>query len=389
MNREDILKEVLSLKGKNFLFEMATGVGKSRIAIEKIKTFNIKTLLIVVPRNVLKQTWKNEINKWWKDNKLNISFTTYISFPKYVGKWDAIIYDECHHLSERCREVIPNFNCSHSLLLSATVNRELKKELSYCFNPLTQYKINLKEAIGDILPDPKVFLIPLELDNKIKSETIYKNKNANGKLITIDYSQRWNYKNVKTPLAIKCTEAQYNMDISNLIDWYKTKYMNTRNPIIKNIWLMKCNERLKWLSTRKTTIVYNILKKFKNKRTLVFCNSILQTEALGKYCINSQNRYASKYLQDFNDGKINHITACNVLNEGINLVNCQVGIYANINSSETIVAQRCGRLLRHPNPIIIIPYYKNTREEELMKKMLENYNPKLITTVSLNDYLNK
>lgn len=389
MNREDILKEVLSLKGKNFLFEMATGVGKSRIAIEKIKTFNIKTLLIVVPRNVLKQTWKNEINKWWKDNKLNISFTTYISFPKYAGKWDAIIYDECHHLSERCREVIPDFNCSHSLLLSATVNRELKKELSYYFNPLTQYKINLKEAIGDILPDPKVFLIPLELDNKIKSETIYKNKNANGKLITIDYSQRWNYKNVKTPLAIKCTEAQYNMDISNLIDWYKTKYMNTRNPIIKNIWLMKCNERLKWLSTRKTTIVYNILKKFKNKRTLVFCSSILQTEALGRYCINSQNRYASKYLQDFNDGKINHITACNVLNEGINLVNCQVGIYANLNSSETIVAQRCGRLLRHPNPIIIIPYYKNTREEELMKKMLENYNPKLITTVSLNDYLNK
>lgn len=141
------------------------------------------------------------------------------------------------------------------------------------------------------------------MDNKIKSETIYKNKNANGKLITIDYSQRWNYKNVKTPLAIKCTEAQYNMDISNLIDWYKTKYMNTRNPVIKNIWLMKCNERLKWLSTRKTTIVYNILKKFKNKRTLVFCSSILQTEALGRYCINSQNRYASKYLQDFNDGK--------------------------------------------------------------------------------------
>ena len=131
------------------------------------------------------------------------------------------------------------------------------------------------------------------------------------------------------------------------------------------------------------------MKKFKNKRTLVFCSSILQTEALGRYCINSQNRYASKYLQDFNDGKINHITACNVLNEGINLVNCQVGIYANLNSSETIVAQRCGRLLRHPNPIIIIPYYKNTREEELMKKMLENYNPKLITTVSLNDYLNK
>ena len=389
MTREEVLKEVLSLEGKNFLFEMATGVGKTRIAIEKIKTLNVKTLLIVVPRNVLKQTWRNEFNKWWKDNKLNISFTTYISFPKYAGKWDAVIYDECHHLSERCRDVLPKFNSSHSLLLSATVNKELKKELIYCFNPLVQYKINLKEAIGDILPDPTVYLIPLELDNKTKSETIYRNKNKPGKMITIDYSKRWEYRNIKTPIAIKCTEVQYNMDISNLIDWYKTKYMNTRNSVIKNIWLMKCNERLKWLSTRKTTIVYNILKKFKNKRTLVFCSSILQTEALGKYCINSQNRNASKYLQDFNDGKINHITACNVLNEGVNLHNCQIGIYANLNSSETIVAQRCGRLLRHPNPIIIIPYYKNTREEELMKKMLENYNPELIKTVALDDYLNK
>ena len=40
------------------------------------------------------------------------------------------------------------------------------------------------------------------------------------------------------------------------------------------------------------------------------------------------------------------------------------------------------RILRHKEPVIIIPYYKHTREEELVEKMLENYNSELITTVN-------
>lgn len=66
----------------------------------------------------------------------------------------------------------------------------------------------------------------------------------------------------------------------------------------------------------------------------------------------------------------------------VNLVNCRVGIFANISSSERLVVQRNGRILRHSDPIIILPFYKNTREEDLVKKMLENYNPELITEIS-------
>ena len=66
----------------------------------------------------------------------------------------------------------------------------------------------------------------------------------------------------------------------------------------------------------------------------------------------------------------------------MNLVNCQVGIYANLNSSDTIVKQRMGRLLRHKNPVLIVPYFVGTRDEELVGKMLENYNPKLVTVIN-------
>lgn len=71
-----------------------------------------------------------------------------------------------------------------------------------------------------------------------------------------------------------------------------------------------------------------------------------------------------------------------MLNEGMNLVNCRIGIYANLNSSETIVKQRLGRLLRHKSPIVIIPYFVDTREEELVNKMLEDYNEDLIKIIT-------
>lgn len=46
--------------------------------------------------------------------------------------------------------------------------------------------------------------------------------------------------------------------------------------------------------------------------------------------------------------------------------------------------QKIGRILRHKQPIVIIPYYKNTREQELVINMLENFNKdniKLLTNL--------
>ena len=385
MTREDIQREIISLKGNNLLIELATGTGKTKVALEKIKSlyYNNKTqgnLLIVVPRNVHKDNWKKEINLWWKNCPLNISFTTYISFPKYAGNWDFVIFDECHHLSERCRSYLNSFNTKYSILLSATVNKNLKYILKATFKNLIIYKRDLRNIIEEnILPDPIVYLWKLNLDTKSITEKIWKNKTAKGKIIECNYISRWNYIKQKTaPVKINCTEQQYYLDLENQIEYWRKRYMYSKNEIFKNKWLKLCSDRLKWLSDKKLKYIYQLLFILRNKRTLTFCNSIEQTELLGKYCINSKNNKSIHNLSSFNEGKINHITACNMLNECMNLINCQVGIYANLNSSETIIKQRTGRLLRHKNPIIIVPYYSNTREEELVKRMLENYNPELV-----------
>ena len=50
-----------------------------------------------------------------------------------------------------------------------------------------------------------------------------------------------------------------------------------------------------------------------------------------------------------------------------------------INSSDRLNIQRVGRILRHKFPVLIFPYFVNTREEEIVKDVTSGYNPELIT----------
>lgn len=383
MTREQVLKEVKAIPNRNVLLTFPTGFGKTRSAIERVKdkSNNCKSLLIVIPRNVLKVSWVDELVKWWPDCNLDITFTTYVSFPKHKGNWDFAIFDEAHHLSERCREALCDYTIGNSILLSATVKKELKEELKEVFDDLYYYNITLRKAIeNEVLPDPMVYLLPLVLDNKWPNERIIKNPKAKGRVIYSSWAERWSYMRQKSnPVHIFCTQSQYLNDLNSQIEWFKKR----RGSIAcKNRWLKLCGDRLKYLSDCKVPTVLKILQYCEHQRTLTFCGSIEQTKKLGEYCINSKNIKSSDVLKLFNEEAINHITACNMLNEGMNLTNCRIGIYANLNSSETIIKQRTGRLLRHPYPIIIIPYYKGTREEELVNKMLEDYNPELVKTVN-------
>lgn len=389
MNRDSVNKEILELSNnhKNLLIELPTGFGKSKLALDILKkhieTINQK-VLIVVPRLVLIDTWKEEFEKWgMRTYLLSVEFVTYVSLPKVAGNWDMVIFDECHHLSERCREALESFKITRSILLSATVKNSVKWELKGTFQNLFSYKINMKEAIdNEVLPDPRVFLIPLSLETNIPTESIWKNPRGKEPALEVSWANRWAVIRQKTQkVRIYCTEWQYYTDMSTQVEWYKNKYMRTRNEAFKNKWLRLAGDRLKWLSDKKIDLVSRILWLIKGHRTLTFCNSIEQTEELGSYCINSKNKESANILKAFNEGRIDHITACNMLNEGMNLINCQIGIYNNLNSSEVIVKQRLGRILRHERPVIVIPYYKDTREQELVDKMLEDYNPDLITVL--------
>lgn len=388
MNREQAQEEIMNIKSNSILCELPTSFGKSKIGIDLALRDNPMNILIVVPRLVLIDNWKEEFIKWglksWLDK---VSFSTYVGLNKHVEEdWDCVIFDEVQHMSERCREFVSTMTIHHSIMLSATVTKNMKWELKNLFSDLHIYTVKMKEAIdNEILPDPRVFLVPLSLDNTKAVHTIVEHPKA--KIIKeCLYKDRWQYlrdKNIQ--LHIKCTEYQYVNELDSKIDFWKKRYMATRNEGVKTKWLFLAGQRLKFLSQIKNPILIPLLERLKSQRVLTFCSSIEQTEILGKNCINSKNKEASIILEKFNNKKIDHITACNMLNEGMNLVDCRVGLYANLNSSDIIIKQRLGRILRHKDPVIIIPYFKGTREEELVEKMLEDYNPELVTTTDINN----
>ena len=384
MDREQAQEEIMNIRSNSILCELPTSFGKSKIGIDLALRDNPGSMLVVIPRLVLINNWKEEFIKWGLESWLErVYFSTYVGLNKHVEEeWDIVIFDEVQHMSERCREFVSTMEIHHSIMLSATVTRDMKWELSQLFPDFQCYTVKMREAIeNEVLPDPMVYLLPLTLDSRYNSEKIV--KHSSGKTsVTCSYKDRWNYlrnKNIK--LTIECTQLQKSVELDNEINFWKDKYMGTGNEIFKNKWLHLAGQRLKWLSNLKNPIVSSLLALFRNERVLTFCNSIDQTIELGRNCINSKNKDAVKVLESFNKGEIRHITACNMLNEGMNLSNCRIVIYANLNSSEIIIKQRLGRILRHKNPVIVIPFYKGTREEELVAKMLEDYNPQLIHTV--------
>ena len=390
MNREEVSKEIQAIKSNNILLELATGFGKTLEGIKLMAKNNPKSILILAPRLSIIESWKKEFKKWGYEELLKITtFSTYVSLKKYTNmSFTTICFDEAHHISERVIELLETIDRKYNVLLSATITKSKKQELQLAFANLTIYSIKLKEAIdNNVLPDPLVYLIPYYLDNTVKDILLPIKVGKKGKSVICDYIDRWKYLKDKsyTSITVKCTQLEAISELSSKIEYLKRMYMRSHNESFKNKWLQMAGQRLKMLGNFKTSTVLNLQVLLKNQRCLTFCNSIEQTEQLGKHCVNSNNKDSLKLIDKFNEGKINHITSCNMLSEGVNLVNCKIGIFASLNSSEILIAQKNGRLLRHETPVLIIPYYKNTREEEIVSKMLEDYNPELVKVVeSLN-----
>lgn len=372
MTREEVSNLALSQidKTKCMILELITGFGKSKLAIDLINHIcdrvyrsdeSPTSVLILVAKTVHKQTWANEIEKWGGVKTDYVTIECYESLKKYEGAYfDVVIADEMQHLSEARLEILDTLHINEAFIgLSATIKRDMRDYFIDNYDA-TIIKCGLREAVEDeVLPEPTVYLLPLSLDN---TKYLYKTKRF-GRTVVL-------------------TQRGYYESISSLIEWYKNKFFNSRNERIKNLWLSTAGKRLKWLAEQKEPIVLPLLDKFKNYKTLTFCSSIEQSERLGKYNITSKNKNSIKNLEMFNNNKIKHITACNILNEGVNLTNCRIGIFCNLNSSEIVVKQRIGRILRHKSPIIILPYFKDTREEELMEKMTEEYSKDSIKVIS-------
>ena len=401
MTREEIYNQCVQKIAKTncLLMELATGYGKTALSLrltnyllaskwyEGRKEINV---LILVAKIVHKQTWKDEIRKWGGIHhptaRINIRMECYESLHKCQDdRWDIVLSDEVHHLSEARQRILRAMSFGYFLGLSATIPQKLKMWFKYNYHSEIVSCDIIESIDSEVLPEPTILLFPLQVENTRMSETIELNPKVKGPVVQGTYKDYWKYKKSKQRAILRCTQKQKLMELDRIIEWYKQKAMSG-NLAMKQTWLYLCGQRLEYLSNCKLPWVKMILKHLNKERTITFCKTIYQTEALGKNCIHSQNKDATKVYDNFNNKKIDHITAVNILNENANLVDCKYAIFANLSSSEVVIPQRIGRSMRHKHPVIIFPYYQNTREQEILTKMLEGFNKDFIKTIhSINE----
>ncbi len=393
MTREEVYNECLKALGKSnsILLELPTGYGKSKLSLDIVNYLaaspyykNRKvTMLLLVAKRVHKQTWRDEMEKWGGVNA-DVTIECYESLKKYQGKkFDILLMDEVHHVGSDLRlELFSTVGYGYMLGLSATIPRNLKQYFRYKYHSKV-VSCDIIEAIEDeILPEPEIVLMPLTLDNTAATETLVLNPKVSGPAVEIDYKDIRKYKfQKKVKVLVKCTPKQKLMEINSQILSEKNAYMRKRSKALETIWLYHCGKRLEYLSSLKNNLVLSILKKLDRYRTITFCKTIEQCEILGKNCIHSKNLKSDDVYEKFNQKKLRHITAVNILNENANLVDCKYAIFANMPASEVVQVQRIGRSLRHKSPVIIMPYYTGTREEELIEKVTEGFDKKYIRTI--------
>ncbi|MHA1426913.1 MAG: DEAD/DEAH box helicase family protein [Candidatus Helarchaeota archaeon] len=320
---------------------MPTGSGKTHLALKVIEEINSATL-IVVPTLDLIQQWREKLHIFKikigeysgvKKELEPITVTTYDSariHAEYLGnKFKVLIFDEVHHLAaEGYRQIAELFAAPFRLGLTATYERAdgLHKELPRLIGGKV-YEIASEKLVGRYLAPYETIRVSVDLtepeteeyetcqrifrdylvSRKIRMRTLADFK----KLIMRSGSDRG---------ARKALLARNKAE--------RIAY-NSRNKLEK-IRTLLSKENRTIIFTRFNDMVYEISKMF-----LIPCIT---------YRTDPQER--REILRKFKEGKYSALVSSQVLDEGIDVPEADVGIIVSGTGSKRAHLQRLGRLLR-------------------------------------------
>ena len=303
---------------KNFLVVLPTGTGKTEIMISDIlssyhQDINMKTLILVPSRQLKIDTIKkialrldeeliNHTISIGEDRKNNIIVQTYSWISRYyqhflTNDFDYIAIDEAHHaVAPTLQKVIQHFNPQTLLGLTATDKRLDEKKLEDIFG---KYTTNLS------------------LVNAIKQ-------------------------NLLAP--IKAFRVQSNIDLSE-IRFNGKDYLST--DLQKSVIVPSRDE-----------LIIDVLKKYfvgtdiGFKSGLIFCVSIKHANDLAKRmeknsisckAVSGKDKKSSKYIEKYQNGEIQFLTTCSLLNEGWDSPRTSIIVMARPTMSKVLYTQQIGR----------------------------------------------
>lgn len=365
---QDHLVKCYNESFKVFLLEWATGTGKSFGALRLLQKINPKKVLLLVAEDAHKDNWIEEMYKYYNLYDYNIvqnidlTIECYASLKNYENtEWDLIILDECHHISELRESILRTLKVNKVIGLSATVETDPRYRLicetfgdNRAIDKHYHSEVSLKKAIEwGLIPEPDIYLIPLELNMFISNQEIRESWGVkkNQKKIHCSYLDMWKYKKDKktypdVELIISCTETQKNEYFNTNIEYFKKLYMRNYQPHIYNKWMRLGNDRKRFLGELKTNYINILLGKIRSskKRFICFCTSIEQADKLSNnQAIHSKNPESDKLLELFQTKKRNELICVGKLTEGQNLVDIEVGVIGQLDGKERPFTQKHGR----------------------------------------------
>ena len=353
-------------ENKNVIINIPTGGGKNLIMISTFK--KDQKYLILVPRRILTQQFKEELIKFLPDfendiliigdgnnnfdeNK-NIVICVYNSvniIEPYIKKFNRIFIDEAHHIKNPHLYQEEEIDENDSIILSDSEDEE--------------------ESVNNEDELKKVNYL-----NIIKSFSKYNNNIYLS--ATIDKSKDFIY---------------YTKDIRELIDADYLCDYDIRIPIFNKLDNQKICEYL--------------IQHYHN--IIVYCNSRKEGETINEI-LNSISNNCSEFidcdtskkerkriLNDFSENRINFVVNVNILTEGTNLPNTNGVVFLNLCPNQTKTIQIIGRALRkHSSKTLAHIIYPSSNMNEIQSinkflKIIINNDKKLKNLKKkLNGYIN-
>ena len=211
-------REFEALKDKHrVILRWATGCGKSKMAIDLVNYASTATnpnkkteVAFIVAEKAHIKNWQSEFEKWrLHSDSMSISILCYASLHKLEDRhFDIIVFDEAHHcFTERRKAILETITANYIYLLSATLSYQKIAEIEEMYGNFTTSTVSLKDAISkDILPDPNVYIVEMNLDDSVVSETVVIGKDKHAPIIKWEDRNKYIYKN--EPCIIRCTQKQ-------------------------------------------------------------------------------------------------------------------------------------------------------------------------------------
>lgn len=312
---------------KSTLVALATGLGKTFVAGTFLKRVlydkpGVNILILADQRALIQQfdraMWKHlpkEISTHiWDGNEIpaysqGITLATFqklinaIDKDDEIGNFEVVIVDEAHHApSPTYADLIEKLDYNFLIGMTATPWRSDKRELRDLFGqPCERCVIDIIEAL------------------------------RRGYLSKVDYRL-----------------------LTDNVDWEKVQQISRKKYTIKDL-----NKKM-FLPERDDKIldqIENVWDDKKIKRAIVYCASIdhakrmevlLRERGYVARCLHSSLdwRDSEERLRKFRQGKIQILTAMNMLNEGVDVPEVDLIIFLRVTHSRIIFLQQLGRGLR-------------------------------------------